>query len=88
MKARNALLAAGAVVTIALVFAPDDASAECSTKTVCYTQHGRRVCRSEQICVSPRPRTCSFRTVCTPMRTCIGSTCVYRDVCRRQEVCF
>jgi hypothetical protein len=80
-----------AVFATALVVAPEPAEAGCSSSQVCYTQGGRRVCRSESRCVSPRVRRCSFVNRCTPQRTCVStpgrSSCVYRDVCRRVEVC-
>ena len=82
------------VVTLAatLAFAPAPAEAGCSTTSVCYrTIGGRRVCKTESQCISPRIRRCTFVNRCTPQRTCVStpgrSSCVYRDVCRRVEVC-
>ncbi|HEU0037455.1 MAG TPA: hypothetical protein VFQ53_42885 [Kofleriaceae bacterium] len=74
-----------------LVIAPSPAEAGCSTVSTCYFSGGRRICQSESRCVSPRPRICSFVNRCTPQRTCVSTpgrtSCVYRDVCRRVQVC-
>ena len=78
-----------ALVTLVIATAP--AEAGCASSSVCYTSGGRRVCRSETACVAPRRRVCTWDNRCTPQRTCVStpgrSSCVYRDVCRRVEVC-
>ena len=75
----------------ALLVAPQSADAECRTTSVCVYQYGRQVCRSEQQCTTRRVPVCTFVNRCVPTRTCSSSfgrtTCIYRDVCRRQEVC-
>lgn len=95
LRSTLAIIGIPLVVVVALAatlaIAPAPAEAGCSTMSTCYTSGGRRVCRSESRCVSPRIRRCTFVNRCTPQRTCVStpgrSSCVYRDVCRRVEVC-
>jgi hypothetical protein len=59
--------------------------------SVCTFQYGRRVCSSEQRCTVRRVPVCSFATRCQPVRTCVSrgglTSCVTRDVCRREQIC-
>jgi hypothetical protein len=75
-----------------LTVATREAEAGCTTTSVCSWHHGRQVCSSATSCFTPRVRTCSFQTRCAPVRSCYSSygrtTCVTRDVCRREQVCY
>jgi hypothetical protein len=63
------------------------ADADCVSSSVCVG----RVCRSEQRCTVRRARICSFATRCQPVRSCVSrggfTSCVTRDVCRREQIC-
>jgi hypothetical protein len=75
-----------------LTVATREAEAGCSTTSVCSWHHGRQVCSSSTSCYTPRIRTCSWVDRCAPQRSCYSSygrtTCVTRNVCRREQVCY
>ena len=84
-------LVLGGVAVAALVAAPGAAEADCRSASVCFYQYGRQVCRYETQCTAPRAPICTFVDRCAPMRSCTSyygqTTCVYRDVCRRERIC-
>jgi hypothetical protein len=77
---------------IALAIYSHVASADCVSRSVCVNRHGRSTCSSEQHCSAPRAPVCSYQQRCTPVRSCVStpghSSCVTRDVCRRERVCL
>lgn len=68
------------------------ASADCVSRSVCVNRYGRSSCHSESRCSAPRMPVCSYQTRCVPIRSCTSSahysSCVTRDVCRRERVCL
>ena len=75
-----------------LTVATRTAEAGCRTTSVCSWRGGRQVCTSETSCSVPRVRSCTWANRCAPVRSCISSygrtSCVTREVCRREEVCY
>jgi hypothetical protein len=75
-----------------LTIAARTARADCISSSVCTYRYGRQVCRSEQRCSAPRVRSCSFVNRCAPQRSCTSgpgySSCVTRNVCRREQICM
>jgi len=96
-KRRVIGLACGLAV-LALVFAASltlasrTAEAGCYTDSVCTYRYGRSVCSTSTRCAPPRVPACRLVTRCYPQRSCHSSygttTCVTRDVCRAEQVCW
>jgi hypothetical protein len=78
--------------TLTLISAPRRAEADCRSSSVCTWSHGRQICSSSTVCAPPRVRSCSFVTRCAPQRDCVSrpgyASCVTRNVCRREQVCY
>jgi len=94
MRSWITILALGLVAaafTLTLLVAPRTAEADCRTTSVCTWRYGRQVCTASTSCSQPRIRSCSFVTRCAPQRVCVSqrgfTSCVTRDVCRREQVC-
>ena len=94
---RRVAVAAGLVLvavafTLTLIVAPRRAAADCRSSSVCTWRAGRQICSSSTVCAPPRVRSCSFVTKCAPQRVCVSqpgySSCVTRDVCHREQVCY
>lgn len=85
-----------ALVAVAFAFtltvATRTAEAGCRTDSICSWHHGRQICSTSTSCSVPRVRSCSFQTRCAPVRSCVSSygrtSCITREVCRREEVCY
>ncbi len=75
-----------------LTYATRTAEAGCRSSSVCTYRNGRSFCSSSTQCAPPRIRSCSFVNRCYPQRDCHSSygrtTCVTRDICRREQVCY
>jgi hypothetical protein len=75
------------IALVVLIGLATAAHADCVSTSVCT----RRVCRSEQRCTVRRVPVCHFSTRCQPVRSCVSrgglTSCVTRDVCRREQIC-